>query len=642
MLQEEGWELGPLTRLLDQKGAVSRISHPHMPTPISSLILAVTDPDELDVYWRRVVAEELMELGPDAATGFLRLKPLEGQNQIQAGFALGLTFRGQTLSATGTLADLPRILLNELSAVRDRATKFGFPGPRGDADTTDAQTAVQGRVVSDDLAAASDGIPARPGLGFDRIAIAMVKLVDSVVAGAREDESRDDSLVTIGIFGAWGAGKSTLMRTIRDHLPKERYLSVSVNPWKIADNDTLSGHFRDRTLDQLPTLIPGIRSRVITRAWLWLSNLPWVWGSLLIVVLFLSAVLIDSSTRWQVVPDLAKAWSAAKAGDGIDAIARVFDAHGVGAGASVVTILATLLWLGAKCAPLLWRGVKAKLQLAAAGESSTNLQSLYRDLAKFLRSDNRTLVFFVDDLDRCAPSRVAEFVESIHSLTAAGCIVFLACDEEYVAAALTARYKDVVAHHRDGKGFGRGFLAKIVQVPFRVPTIDEVGARSIAFVSEGDADSPAISTVFSSAAPSHVSIIHGQTRRKTEGLPEARLSAILDEVVGVFVRPLGLNIRFLKSLVSTVKLQLDIGGFTNEADAKRLAAAVFADTVDPIWLDAHALREPPPEDSPLTLHSGLVKRLKEAIGNDENELRGTYQRLGRRPRPTRREQTAAI
>jgi hypothetical protein len=70
------------------------------------------------------------------------------------------------------------------------------------------------RIVRDDLLAMSDGLPAKPGLGFDRIAAAFVRLLDGAVAGARDREVRDDSLITVGIYGPWGSGKSTLMRAV--------------------------------------------------------------------------------------------------------------------------------------------------------------------------------------------------------------------------------------------------------------------------------------------------------------------------------------------------------------------------------------------------------------------------------------------
>ena len=506
--------------------------------------------------------------------------------------------------------------------------------PNGPDQARPATGALTSRLVADDLPAVSDGLPAKPGLGFDRIAAAIVKLVDGVVAEAHDRETRDESLITVGIYGLWGSGKSTLMRAIRSALPGERYLSISVNPWKIAEKESLYDYFRDRTLDQLAPFFLGIRSRRVIRVLLWLSNHPWLWGSALLGLLFLIAILSDPAVSWKMIGDVLDAWWTAKPGEGWKAVDYIMQWYPVTTLVQALPLLAVALPLIAKFMPKLLQSINARLQLIGGTDASRNLQSLYCDLAALAKSENRTLAFFVDDLDRCTPARVAEFVESVHSLTAAGCVVFVACDDEYVSAALNAKYKEIVAQHRDGKGFGRGFLAKIVQVPFRVPMVDEAGARSVVFPSRhtpvpGGGAAPVVAT---GPSPTPATTPAASPAPPEVKLEEAQLSAILDETVGAFVRPLGLNIRFLKSLVGAIKLQLDIGGFASEAEARRLAAAVFADSVDPAWLDAHALRQEAPHESILALHSDLVDRLRRAIGDDEGELRRIYQRLGRRPR----------
>jgi hypothetical protein len=47
----------------------------------------------------------------------------------------------------------------------------------------------------------------------------------------------------------------------------------------------------------------------------------------------------------------------------------------------------------------------------------------------------------------------------------------LACDDEYVTAALNAHYDKVAKVYRDGKVFGRSYLEKIVQIQFRLPLL---------------------------------------------------------------------------------------------------------------------------------------------------------------------------
>ncbi len=629
-----GWRVLRDEQIEEQDAVLLELVHPSAPLFVEVLFLAVSRFAETSSdAARRIIAEKAIKHGPGAAIGYLQmLRSKDPSAGLRAGFALGLSFQGQTLSATGSIDEMSDILLSEITVLRDRAVRFGSSEPKtSSADGGDAKPAPC--LVADDLPAVSDGLPAKPGLGFDRIAAAIVKLVDGVVDEARDREARDESLITVGIYGLWGSGKSTLMRAIRGALPAKRYLSISVNPWKIAEKESLYDYFRDRTLDQLAPFFLGIRSRRVIRGLLWLSNYPWLWGSALLGLLFLVAILSDPAVSWKMIGDVFNAWWTAKPGEGWNAVDYIMQWYPVTTLVQALPLLAVALPLIAKFMPKLLQSINARLQLIGGTDTSQNLQSLYCDLAALAKSENRTLAFFVDDLDRCTPARVAEFVESVHSLTAAGCVVFVACDDEYVSAALNAKYREIVAQHRDGKGFGRGFLAKIVQVPFRVPMVDEAGARSVVFPSRhtpvpGGEAAPVVAT-----GPSPIPATGPAAPPPPEvKLEEAQLSAILDDTVGAFVRPLGLNIRFLKSLVGTIKLQLDIGGFASEAEARRLAAAVFADSVDPAWLDAHALRQEAPHESVLALHSDLVDRLHQAIGDDEGELRRIYQRLGRRPR----------
>lgn len=88
------------------------------------------------------------------------------------------------------------------------------------------------------------------------------------------------------------------------------------------------------------------------------------------------------------------------------------------------------------------------------------------------------LVVFVDDLDRCAPNKVAEVVEAINLFLCGdypNCIFVLGMEPGMVAAALEVANKDVVAKAKE-MGFldeaapvGWRFMEKIVQMPVAIP-----------------------------------------------------------------------------------------------------------------------------------------------------------------------------
>jgi hypothetical protein len=82
------------------------------------------------------------------------------------------------------------------------------------------------------------------------------------------------------------------------------------------------------------------------------------------------------------------------------------------------------------------------------------------------RDGSRTLVVFIDDLDRCSDDVIVGVCEAVKLyLDAPGLIFVLACDLSVLA-------RGVSGSARGGQGEGRTYLEKIVQVAHRVPAPD--------------------------------------------------------------------------------------------------------------------------------------------------------------------------
>lgn len=101
-------------------------------------------------------------------------------------------------------------------------------------------------------------------------------------------------------------------------------------------------------------------------------------------------------------------------------------------------------------------------------------------LAREFRNRDRTLVVFIDDLDRCAPGDVAGFVESINVFfgqAVKNCIFILGMHKPFVEASLEVAYADLIAkldakQLHDELPFGQRFLEKIVQFIIYLPEAD--------------------------------------------------------------------------------------------------------------------------------------------------------------------------
>lgn len=94
------------------------------------------------------------------------------------------------------------------------------------------------------------------------------------------------------------------------------------------------------------------------------------------------------------------------------------------------------------------------------------------------------LVIFIDDLDRCSPTKVAAVVEGVNMFLASDlyeCMFIIGMDPQMVAAALEQAHKDVrekLPAYEKAVPLGWRFMDKFVQLPFTIPQSDSVGVAT--------------------------------------------------------------------------------------------------------------------------------------------------------------------
>ncbi len=114
------------------------------------------------------------------------------------------------------------------------------------------------------------------------------------------------------------------------------------------------------------------------------------------------------------------------------------------------------------------------------------VQTDMRHVLDLVATEERPLVVFVDDLDRCSPGTVAQVIEAINLFLAGefpNCVFVLAMEPEVVVAHVEAAYRELAETLPDDgrSGLGWRFLEKIVQLPLSVPLLDDAD-RLPAFV----------------------------------------------------------------------------------------------------------------------------------------------------------------
>jgi hypothetical protein len=506
-----------------------------------------------------------------------------------------------------------------------------------------ASEAIEGahkhRVIQDDSETQVDATSGRPGMGFDHIASQLVRIVSDISAASQRSGNKDaksiytnlkEARLTVGIFAPWGAGKSTLIRELHRQFRGAGHLVVVINPWKWTGNGDLHDYVRDQVIQQFSDHGSEVRLARLKLRRFGRAYGRWIWVALILLLMggITGPKLLPIATK--LTANSGDAWSELLGRFGLSDLAPF----------AVLVAPRALSWLSKTINNWLHKGrEKSDINIGAAG-----LSLAYQDIAQLLLQEGelKPFVFFFDDLDRCGPEKVALVLESVHSLTAAGCVVFLACDDEYVEAAINAHYEKIATAYANGSSFGRRFLDKIVQISFRLPLVraEHIFELNLATrpISNGQSGQPplqlsAANTTSPTGVAGTISSTNGsEGLREHMKLDETQLRNVIGELLENAVETLGLNVRQVKSVSNTLKLYLGITGISTEQEARRLAAFVFADKFDRGWLDALYF-ETSREGTAIGSTPALDEVLSAMIGPPDDGLLSLYHLLGRRPKP---------
>lgn len=316
----------------------------------------------------------------------------------------------------------------------------------------------------------------------------------------------NETPLTIGIFGSWGSGKTSLMKMIekglaraaRDGVSERETFTIWFNAWLYSREESLW-----RAL--IMQVLAGVRK--------WRRDDP--------------AALKDLN---ELAEHLYRAAGPAELGRLSISVANLLNEEGANSAELTLTLQRGLDLLE-NVAQARKRGeleatmaLRAQVQRATAALEQERIESLdrfqqeFRELVgKYVRPRG-CLVIFVDDLDRCLPDKAVEVLEAIKLfLDVRGCIFILGIDRDVIERGIRLRYgemggagnrgtwpllvsdemldegaaryrtflQDLVEEGADTIDGGR-YLEKIIQIPFVLPPIspDAMG-RFIARLAPG-------------------------------------------------------------------------------------------------------------------------------------------------------------
>jgi formylglycine-generating enzyme required for sulfatase activity len=280
--------------------------------------------------------------------------------------------------------------------------------------------------------------------------------------------------LTVGVFGPWGSGKTSLLRMLKEDVEKKRSPSLRAvwfTAWKYDRHDALWRAFILRVLDALYPRESG--------------DAPWEERERIPVdklnekqtkqVEYLDRLSrsLYRPVTWEEKGGWTMAWD--EAGKELAKLPAFLLL--LAAGNEKV---ADKLGITPDMAKLLQREVQAQRldQLA----SMEQFEATFKDaLAEILGPEGR-LVVFVDDLDRCLPEKAIEVLEAIKLfLEVPGTAFVLGMDRAVIERGIEARYGECFRREDNERAefpiSGASYLQKIVQIPFHLPplAVDDVG-----------------------------------------------------------------------------------------------------------------------------------------------------------------------
>jgi len=319
-------------------------------------------------------------------------------------------------------------------------------------------------------------------LGFAPSAAALTRIILSAELA--------DTPLTVGVYGPWGSGKTSLMRMMYRSLndpeaPQPGVLPIWFDAWRYAQSDALW-----RAL--LISVVEEIRARVVRdedRLRTLVGRRAAAAGK--VPPQDLSA---ERATLEQRLDDLAASLYRSVDREEPGAIEFQWDKAGklavgtvIRAGFSYIPVLGKISEAVAKAKEGLGEQAYADTLLDLFQRERTriyrdqvqSLEQFYAGLKELIEEWADTagyrLVIFIDDLDRCLPEQAIGVLEAIKVfLDIQGCVFVLGVDREIIERGIRVRYKEF-ALAGDAAGVfpvkERDYLEKIVQIPFALPPL---------------------------------------------------------------------------------------------------------------------------------------------------------------------------
>lgn len=299
----------------------------------------------------------------------------------------------------------------------------------------------------------TDKATTHDGLSFDTYR-------DTILEVIRKAETP----LTIGVFGAWGAGKTSLLLMLQEQLREVKPLWF--NAWQYNQESALWRVLLGRVLEALRPL--SIPCPPITEEDKKLNQQNQKIDDLQTALYH--DVDREELGRFEID------WGQLAKG-GLKGAVKLALPYIPGAG-----ILENLQQLAGGKASNWTEEIMTAFQRQKTRVHIAHIQFLeqFRDQFQTLVDQycdryKEHLVVFIDDLDRCLPDKAIDILEAIKIfLDAKGCVFVIAVDPKVIVEGIRVKYRDFLVNKEGGAGIpitGDDYIEKIIQLPFYLPPV---------------------------------------------------------------------------------------------------------------------------------------------------------------------------
>lgn len=390
--------------------------------------------------------------------------------------------------------------------------------------------------------------------------------------------TKDKSLspATIGVYGDWGSGKSTLMKMVKKSLDKDKNtLTVEFNGWLFEGYEDAKTALCGTILDEMnshKTLFAKGKDKIK-------SLLKKVDGGKL----------------------LSK---------GIKGGLDFFLTGGIGT-ITELTLTGIISAVKQKAGDVSEDEIKKVIDALKTDETKRekikNFRKTFEEVFKVCEGDR--LVVFIDELDRCTPDTVLDIFEAIRLfLYVPGTTFIIGADERLVSYSVKTKYKDIPGHDID---ISKEYLEKLVQYPVKIPQLNEQEVKqyiTCLLLQNEDMDFGKVAEAISDLGINEVFTI--ETVNKATGKePSEPIKAAFDlsnQIYSTLAALMKGNPRHCKRFFNTLMMRISLAERRHVTLQKKiLAKLMLAEYYKPSFIEA--LMKPESKDELKHLESGSTE-----------------------------------